>query len=285
MLDLRYHVASLSAVFLALVVGILVGVGISGRGVVDKSERRNFENQIAALQSRADQLTAEKQLLSQQGSAAESFVQDTYPVLMRNRLTGKRIAVIVIGPSGGATGTDVSRALADAGGTVALYRAVKEPVTLEPLLGALKGVPGFRTLPNIAHELGQEWVTGGVTPIADKISPLLVEEQRGTVGRPVDGVVVVERSVPADSATLRFLTGLLNGLGGGGVPLVGAEEVNAAPSRVPSWQTVQGMSSVDDVDTPSGKLALALLLGGATGGNFGLKPTADQPLPRIEPAP
>jgi len=119
MLDLRYHVASLSAVFLALVVGILVGIGISGRGFVDKSERRNFENRIAALQTRADQLTAEKGLLSQQGHAAESFVEDTYPVLMRNRLAGKRIAVIVIGPSGGATGSDVSRALADAGGSIA----------------------------------------------------------------------------------------------------------------------------------------------------------------------
>ena len=29
MFDLRYHVASLAAVFLALVIGILVGVGIS----------------------------------------------------------------------------------------------------------------------------------------------------------------------------------------------------------------------------------------------------------------
>jgi hypothetical protein len=37
--DLRYHVASLAAVFLALVFGILVGVGISGRGIVDDAER------------------------------------------------------------------------------------------------------------------------------------------------------------------------------------------------------------------------------------------------------
>ncbi|MDP9286083.1 MAG: copper transporter [Actinomycetota bacterium] len=284
MLDLRYHVASLSAVFLALVVGILVGVGISGRGFVDKSERRNFENRIAALQARADQLTAEKELLSQQGHAAESFVEDTYPVLMRDRLAGKRIAVVVIGPSGGAAGSDVTRALADAGGTTALYRAVKAPVTLAPLRAALTNHKGFRALPDIAHELGQEWVTGGATPVADQVSPLLVEEQRGATGRPIDAVVVIERVAPADGPTERFLSGLLNGLREGGVPLVGAEEVDASPSLVPSWQAVRGMSSVDDVDTPSGKLALVLLLGGAPPGSFGLKPTADAPLPRIEPA-
>jgi hypothetical protein len=283
MLDLRYHVASLSAVFIALVVGILVGVGISGRGFVDKSERRNFENRIAALQTKVDQLGAEKGLLAQQGQAATSFVQDAYPVLMHNRLAGHRIALIVIGSSGGATGSDVSRALADAGATTALYRAVKEPVTLKPLRSALKGSPGFRTLPDIAHEIGQEWVTGGVTPIADKVSPLLVEEQRGSTGKPVDGVVVVERSVPTDAPTQRFVSGLLSGLRDGGVPLVGAEEVETVPSLVPTWQSVQGMSSVDDIDTPTGKLALVLLLAGAPSGSFGLKPTADATLPRIEP--
>lgn len=282
MLDLRYHVASLSAVFIALVVGILVGVGISGRGFVDKSERRNFENRIAALQTKVAELTAEKALIAQEGQAAASFVQDAYPVLMHNRLTGKRIAVIVVGTTGGTTGSDVSRALADAGATTALYRAVKEPVTLKPLRSALQGTPGFRTLPDIAHELGQEWVTGGVTPIADKVSPLVVEEQRGSTGKPVDGVVVIERSAPTDLATERFLTGLLSGLRDGGVPVIGAEEVDTEPSVVPLWREVQGMSSVDDIDTPTGKFALVLLLGGVPSGNFGVKPTADATLPRIE---
>src|SRR5919198_1396243 len=105
MFDLRYHVASLAAVFLALIVGILVGVGISGRGFVDKSERRNFENRIAVLQGRVDRLTAEKDLAGRQGVAAESYVEDTYPVLMKGRLAGHKIAVIVIGSSAGPTGS------------------------------------------------------------------------------------------------------------------------------------------------------------------------------------
>jgi hypothetical protein len=43
------------------------------------------------------------------------------------------------------------------------------------------------------------------------------------------------------------------------------------------------MSSIDDIDTPTGKLALALLLAGAPSGSFGVKPSADATLPRIEP--
>ena len=58
MFDLRYHVASLAAVFLMLVVGILIGVGISGRGFVDDVERNNFEREIAGLKEDVDAANA-----------------------------------------------------------------------------------------------------------------------------------------------------------------------------------------------------------------------------------
>ena len=57
MFDLRYHVASLAAVFLALIIGILVGVGISGKGFVSDSERKLFNERIADLKSRLDSAT------------------------------------------------------------------------------------------------------------------------------------------------------------------------------------------------------------------------------------
>jgi hypothetical protein len=282
MLDLRYHVASLSAVFIALIVGILVGVGISGRGFVDKSERRNFQNQIAALQSRVDQLSAQKALLAQQGAAAQTFAQDTYPVLMHNRLATRRIALIVIG-SGGGAGGDAKQALADAGATTALYRVIKLPVDARAMLAALKGSPGFRKLDTVGQELAQEWVTPGVTPISDIVSPLVVEEQRGSAGKEVDAIVVLEGDVPSDPQTKLFVDGLYTGLAGAGLPLVGAEKSNAAPSDVPLWRGVSGMSSVDDVDTPSGKIALSLLITGAPGVKFCVRPYADAALPKIEP--
>lgn len=284
MLDLRYHVASLSAVFIALIVGILVGVGISGRGFVDKSERRNFQSRIAALQSQVDGLRAEKTLLGQQGDAARAFVEDTYPALIATRLERRWIALVVIGSSPGAPGADVTRTLADAGATTAFYRAIKEPVTLEPLLGALRGLSGYRRLPDIAHELAQEWVTPGTTPLADRVSPLVVEEQRGAASGPVDGVVLVQRAPPIpDPVTGRFVAGLVGGFRVSGIPVVAVERTSADPSLVDGWQDIPGLSTVDDIDTAPGKLALALLLAGSPGGSFGVKQTAAALLPRIVP--
>jgi hypothetical protein len=282
MLDLRYHVASLSAVFLALIVGILVGVGISGRGFVDKSERRNFENRIAVLQSRADRLTAQKSLLTEQGRADDAFVRQTYPALMHRRLDGRRIALIVLGSSGAAA--DAEQALTDAGAAIAVFRVLKTPISAPAVRKSLAGAPGFRQLANVGHELGQEWLTGGVTPISDSVSPLIVQEQRGAAGEPVDAAVVVQSGLPADTPTRKFVSGFFDGLTAGAQPVVAAERSNAQPSLVSAWRAA-GVSTVDDIETPSGKLALALLLAGAPGGSFGVKPTAEAPLPRIEPAP
>jgi hypothetical protein len=285
MLDFRYHAISLAAVFFALILGIVIGVGISGRGFVDKSERRNLENRIDQLQARVDDLQDENDGLRGSQAAGQEFMTDAYPVLMDDRLAGKRIAIVVVGPSAGSAGGAVNRALDDAGGTVSRYRAVKLPVAAKGVRRALASLPAFRRMADAGHELGQEWVTGGKTPLADALAPVLVEEQRGTGTRPVDGVVVVQADEPADAATKQFLDGLYSGLGTSGVPVVAVEESRDEPSNVPAFQAYSGFSTVDDVDTTSGRLALALLLGGGQSGDYGVKPTATAPLPKIEPVP
>jgi len=69
MFDLRYHVASLAAVFVALVIGIFVGVGLSGRGFVNDAERKNFEARISELQADRDSAEATAKSAARRGDA------------------------------------------------------------------------------------------------------------------------------------------------------------------------------------------------------------------------
>ncbi len=116
MFDLRYHVASLAAVFLALIIGIVVGVGISGKGFVSDSERSLFNAQIADLKSRLDSATARGADLARAQRAAQTFVSDAYPALMGRRMAGKRVALVFAGHEDGRIGSLVEQALGDAGG-------------------------------------------------------------------------------------------------------------------------------------------------------------------------
>jgi hypothetical protein len=109
-----------------------------------------------------------------------------------------------------------------------------------------------------------------------------VEEKVGSFRKPADGVVVARTVKPQSGPTATFLSGLYAGLGDAAVPAVGVEPSDVSRSAVPTWSQ-DGMSTVDDIDSPAGRLALALLLAGGSAGNYGLKTGADDGIvPPIE---
>src|SRR5918995_7274213 len=100
MFDLRYHVVSLAAVFLALVIGVLLGVGISETGRVDDVERESYEARIADLERRLE-VAAEQDLATEgQRKAADTLLDEAYPVFMEDRLAGKRVVTVFVGSPG-----------------------------------------------------------------------------------------------------------------------------------------------------------------------------------------
>lgn len=284
MFDLRYHVASLAAVFLALIIGILVGVGISDRGLVDRTQNSLLRSRLASLQRQLDTQATQSTDLAQQRQAAQTFIKETYPVLVRNRLKNKQIAVVFVGSDVGGTRSAVGRALTDAGAQQLRVRALQVPIEVQQLEQALKAQPaaaglrGRSKLESLGRALGDELARGGDTPLYNSLTDTLVEHRVGGSKAPADGVVLVRTVTPQRGATSRFLFGLYEGLAASGVPAVGVEQTDAAKSATGVYRKA-GLSSVDDVDTPMGRLALVLLLQGAAPGQYGVRGSADDVLP------
>jgi hypothetical protein len=285
--DLRYHVASLAAVFIALIIGILVGVGLAGSGVTKDAELKRIKLENAGLSSQLEAAAAHVQSLDR----TQKAFQLAYPTLMANRLAGKRVAVLFIGPVDAKIGGAIERTLMDAGAQPSLrVRAISVPVDPQKLDTALFARPAFvkyvgdDKLGALGKALAAEFALGGPTPLWTLLSRQLVEERTGSARPRADAVIVVRTVKPQQGTTARFLTGLLSGLGAGGTPVVGVEDTTTIPSTVPSF-TKRGLSTVDDVGQPVGRLALALLLNGAVSGNYGVKDSATTVLPPIEPVP
>lgn len=291
MFDLRYHVASLAAVFLMLVVGILIGVGISGRGFVDDAERNRFNAKIAELEEQVDAANASADDLERRQEAAEDFVESAYPALAAKRLDGKKIAILVLGPVDPSVSA-IERAIEeDAEGRVVRMRALELPLRLEPVEAALSAKPelggyvGEEQLGNLGRDLGRELAAGSETPLWDALEGELVEVREGGLSDPVDGVIVMRTAEPQAAETSRFLAGIYQGLGSAGVPVVGVEPTRVEQSAIPVFQRHQ-LSTVDGVDTPVGALAALLVLADPdAAGNYGLRDTADRILPPIAPLP
>ena len=113
MIDFRYHLVSIVAVFLALAIGIVLGsTELQGHTLdVLQSTSNSLRSQLSAASAQRDSYQA-------QAGAAEQFLQTAEPTLLGGRLTGQR--VVLITEPGAASGViaGVRQATTTAGATV-----------------------------------------------------------------------------------------------------------------------------------------------------------------------
>jgi hypothetical protein len=300
MFTFRYHLVSLAAVFVALAVGILLGAAISGK--LGDAEDALTKDRIDSLNDQLAQERVRSAAAEQSSEATREVLEDAYPALMESRLEGRGFAVVFLGPVDGDVRAAVERTLADGGaGSPVRLIALDSPVDAEALAGALDGDEELARFADnegdfgaLGDALGRELVEGEGTPLWTALSGHLIEERTGSTSGEVDGVVVVRSwSPPTDNgdsgedpevqATETLFEGVMNGLLGSDVPVVGVETSDAEVSAIPYYAQA-GTSSVDDVETTVGRLALGMLLAGGRPGHYGVKETAtDGAVPPIEP--
>ena len=290
MFDLRYHVTSLAAVFIALLIGILVGVALASHGL-GNSERKSLEDDVRRAQSRADALQGAVDSLQQQSRADSSFVDATYNALMTDRLKDKKVGVLFVGSVDHAIQNNIATAIKDAGGgTPSRLYAVQVPIdaaAIEKRLGnnpALAKYAGSDHLRQLGQQLGRAFVTGGKMPIWNSLHDLIVQEATPRFGaskRPVDAVIVVRTANPQTGDSAPFVKGLYEGVGKASVPAVGVAQSKNDFTAKPVFQQAQ-LSTVDNVDLDAGKLALAIVLSQpASRADYGIN--ANDLLPPVTP--
>ena len=275
MFDLRYHVASLAAVFVALVLGIFVGVGLSGRGFVSDAERENLQSRIEELRGERDDAVAQAQAAGVRGDALDKYARTSYPDLVRGRLDGSAVGVVFVGSVDQGVAETVRRAVDDAGGRVTTMRALRVPLDAEAIDDTLGADPETRDLAGpdnreqLGRELARELVNGGPDPVLDRVAADLVEEQSGVATRALDAVVVARPARPQGGETQTFLSGLYGGLAAARLPAVGVDQADDKVSAVPVFRR-SGLATVSGLDDATGQVALVYLLAGSRSGSYGL---------------
>lgn len=278
MFDFRYHVVSLAAVFLALVIGILVGIGLSGRGFVDDAERKNLEQEIAELENDRAQLAQSADAATSRLLALQDLAQRVEEPLGRSRLRDRRVALLFVGGVPGPVNQAARRAVEEAGGRVVKTGVVRVPYDQAAVLRSLAGRPALARsiaggVDDIGRMLAEELLEGGRTPLWRALSGSLAAIRSGEPSTAVDAVVVARAVPPQRGITQLFLSSLYTAVGANGVPAVGVQEVGAEKATVPVFAR-HGLSTVDSVDTAPGRLALVILLAGGKPGHYGVDETA-----------
>ncbi|HEX6603116.1 MAG TPA: copper transporter [Solirubrobacterales bacterium] len=278
----RYHATSLIAVFIALAIGILVGAEFGGDALDDT--RRDLESSLVGnlqdARSRADELNAEL-------NRSDEFAERVYPALTRDRLEGRRFAILALGGLPSPVTDEVEEALGPTGGRLVGVGVVREPVDINGLAEDLARTrfSQLRTnsdaLTELGTGLGRQLVLGGTLP--ELVRGHLFSRASGSFGG-LDGVIVVrdqpeEMGVVQREKTNQLEEALMSGITATRAPAVGVETSTDDSSSISFFQA-SGLASVDDVDLTAGQLALVFALLGADG-SFGVKGTADQLLPDL----
>ncbi|HSK49774.1 MAG TPA: copper transporter [Solirubrobacterales bacterium] len=278
----RYHASSLIAVFLALAIGILIGAEFGGDALTStrKDLERSLADSVQDARERAEELNSEL-------ADSNEFADRVYPVLVRDRLAGQRIAVVALGELPNGVTDAVEEALAPTGGRLVGIGVVREPVDLAGLAEDLSQTrfadlrESEDTQTELGTGLGRQLVVGGT--LLEAARGHLFSRASGNFGG-IDAVIVV-RNPPQDMGPVqqanagRLESALMQGMTATRAPVVGVETSGADPSSI-SFFTGNDLASVDSVDASAGKVALVFALLGAEG-SFGVKSSADRLLPDI----
>ena len=114
MIDFRYHLVSIVAVFLALAIGIVLG------STELQGPTYNLLNQTTAkLQNELNQASSQRDAAQQQANLGENYAQAVEPVVLHNLLAGQRLLIITEPGAPASVVTAISNAATqDAGATV-----------------------------------------------------------------------------------------------------------------------------------------------------------------------
>ncbi|MFN2608553.1 MAG: copper transporter [Acidimicrobiales bacterium] len=317
MINLRYHVVSLVAVFLALTVGIVMGSTVIDRVTVDALNQR-----VTSVSKSVSNVQAENERLKAQVSTLQGFADQARDQIAQGRLKGVPVLVVSI------TGIDrkpvdgLRQALASSqaamAGTVwfttkmrvagdadaralaaALNVAVDRPdalrrLALTRLAAAAEGTPDVNPLPALVSAGFAAWdpppaPASTSTTAAGATSTSTAPPVAGTL--PAAGVrVVLVSGAGADVGDDEVAVPLAQVLGQSSSRLVAAESGQDTPGGravfvglLRNDATLSArVSTVDDLESPSGQAATVLALEDLAvprTGDYGVGPGATRQLP------
>lgn len=290
MIDLRYHIATIIALFLALAVGILIGSTIVGDDLLVEQQKKSIdrlEEQFLSLREQEKILTEANIFQTNMLANYENYNQALLPVLVKDRLKEMNVAVVVSGGSDIPAG--MLNSLSIAGATIVSKTVVLEEATLKNAELRSELIDYYQLDPATESDALRYQIATSVAAVinneADSDGVTFLQENglvkfSGPNDNPVQALILVggtedENMFLASS----FDQGLIAYCLERGVKVFGVETSQTAFSYMEEYQK-NNISTVDNIDLSLGQIALVYAMEGEPG-NYGIKPTAKRFMPSV----
>ena len=318
MIDFRYHLVSLIAVFLAVALGIVIGTTALNNPI-----SADIEARVDQLEQDKRQLEDRTRALTTQVEGADAFEQAVAPALVDGTLADSDVLVVATSETSTPELVEqVSGLLVQAGATVSgvvrLQPGFSDPAGAAALQNYVTspGIPAGVQLPTtddtgqlvgalLAQALMVPTGAGAGAPDTEDVSSVLaglsaldVLTVESSSVEPADYAVVLTAEGPESDATDRTgtLVELVSALDSAGAGAVVAGTADATPDDAlvgairADPELSAAVSTVDNVDRAAGRISTVLALGQEAEGTSGMYGTGEDtqpvpPLPDAAPAP
>lgn len=289
--NLRYHIASLAAVFLALGIGILIGTTMLGdKPIIDETNRMisDIRGKLNNLEKKNEESQTVISNYEQSNGKHIEFEKKVLPILIKQKLMGTSVAII------NTTGDDekykdMINTLSKAGAKI------ESSITIENNLNfsQIDDKDAFLQKLNITEKddnkiksaIATNLASAILNPKGNEFINTLNDQElihyTGHFGVPLKNVIIIggnneDVSDYFDNIDKPIIKSLLLNK----VQVVGVESTIIPFSYAKDYQKL-GLSTIDNIDTVPGQIALINAMSGKKG-NYGVKPTADNFLPDLE---
>jgi hypothetical protein len=325
-IDFRYHLVSLIAVFLAVALGIVIGTTALNAPILE-----DLEGEVAALAEDKRELETQTQELQAQLDTGDAFGAAVAPALVAGSLADRSVVLVATDEEVPAeTVEELSTLIGQAGGSVAgtirLQPGYGDPATAAEVESFVTGpgLPTGVTLPEtddtgqlvgslLAQVLMRPAAPGATAPDTDTdtapdadtapdsaalstvlagLRALDVLDVDSTGVTPADFAVVLTAGAPTEEDAEQRTDALVDlalALDDAGSGAVVAGDAASARDTGPVGvlradpENAAAVSTVDDVDSASGRISTVLALGRESEGTSGAYGTGEdtQPVPPV----
>ncbi|MEL7563845.1 MAG: copper transporter, partial [Dehalobacterium sp.] len=256
MIDYKYHVTSLVAIFLALGIGMLIGSMALGNDFIGKQQ----EALINRLEGDFQQLRMQNGLTRSELAAANDTIevykkicQDMMPALIKEKLQNYRVVVIQTNSS--CNLDDIINPLETAGAEVEAVISVLSDFSLANVSTSLTFSGSEEDSP-VLDMLGEAILFGDENDLIADLAKRKMIKISGITGNSIDAVILAGGSEMNMEEQAKWLDlSLTDFFLNNDVNVIGVESSNAAFSYMSYYQT-KPIVTIDNIESIPGQISL-----------------------------
>jgi len=285
-INLKYYVITIIAIFLAIGIGIFIGIMMDGQDLIVEQQQQlvaQLQGKFDEIKAQQDELQERIDYLTLEREKNLKFIDKIYPEIVKEKLIDMNVLIIETNEDYSYFG--LSDAFEKAGVKNAASILIKDSFLLNNKEYALQIASDFNLSGDKVEEIQNQLiqllcnaVVSGNYQTLNSLKEKKMIDYLDNLKIPVDYIVVAGGSTTEEKSTLnRIDLPIINYVKNNDIPVMAVEKANAAYSNIQEYKKVR-VSTVDNVDTVIGKVSMMMVLSGQEG-HFGEKLTAEALIP------